>query len=255
MIYEEQRKEIKDQFTKYVSGFDISDPKIMLKIEHTFRVASLCDEISDNLNLSLDDKEISWIIGMLHDFGRFEQVRQYGTFFDSKSIDHAELGNSLLFDKNLIELFNVDQKNYDFISKAIYMHNKYRLPSDLSDRETLFCKIIRDADKIDILRVNYETPFKDIYGADKEVLENETISDEVYNAFFENKAIKHDLKRTKLDTLIGHVSLCFELEFDISKVILKKQGYIYKILEFKSNNNETCMKMKKIKSHICDFLM
>ena len=37
--------------------------------------------------------------GLLHDVGRFEQQRVYGTFTDADSIDHAKYGARILFGK------------------------------------------------------------------------------------------------------------------------------------------------------------
>ena len=41
--------------------------------------------------------------GLLHDIGRFEQLKRYQSFIDSQTIDHANLGVTILFDDNLIE--------------------------------------------------------------------------------------------------------------------------------------------------------
>ena len=37
------------------------------------------------------DVDLAWLLGMLHDVGRFEQLRRYGTFIDADSTDHAQL--------------------------------------------------------------------------------------------------------------------------------------------------------------------
>ena len=42
---------------------------------------------------------------MLHDIGRFEQIRRFGTFNDAQSVDHAEFGADLLFKECLIRKF------------------------------------------------------------------------------------------------------------------------------------------------------
>ena len=42
---------------------------------------------------------------MLHDIGRFEQIRRFGTFNDVQSVDHAEFGADLLFKEGLIRKF------------------------------------------------------------------------------------------------------------------------------------------------------
>ena len=47
--------------------------------------------------MSKEDIDLAWLTGLLHDIGRFEQVRRYGTFNDAKSIDHGKLGVEILF--------------------------------------------------------------------------------------------------------------------------------------------------------------
>ena len=76
-------------FAEYTRAYDPTDPKVRLKIEHTYRVAALCEQIARSLSLSGADTDLAWLAGLLHDVGRFEQLRRYGTFEDAKSIDHA----------------------------------------------------------------------------------------------------------------------------------------------------------------------
>ena len=254
MIKKMNKEHIKNTFKDYVEAYDATDSKIALKIAHTYRVAELSDQIAESLNLNDKDRELAWTIGMLHDIARFEQVRIYGTFNDSMSVDHAEFGADLLFSEGLVDRFEIDKNWYPTIEVAIRNHNKYRLPAGLSERDLTFCKIIRDADKIDIIRVNYETPMEEIYNTSKEVLVNDSISDQVFNAFFEESAINHSLKQTTIDRLVGHVSLCFELEYDKSRELLLKQGYLEKLLSFKSNIEETNSRLKEIGDYIFKYL-
>ena len=93
-------------FERYVSGYNAADPKIRLKIDHTYRVAGLCARIAAATGAA--DVELAWLCGMLHDIGRFEQVRRYGTFVDAVSIDHAVLGADLLFREGLLDIFSLD---------------------------------------------------------------------------------------------------------------------------------------------------
>ncbi|MDO4188770.1 MAG: HD domain-containing protein [Lachnospiraceae bacterium] len=251
-----EKNKIRTAFADYVSEYDASDPKIALKISHTYRVAELCEKIAQAIGSNDADTMLAWTIGMLHDIARFEQVRIYNTFIDKESVDHADFAVKLLFEDGLIERFVDigDEENFDIIKKAIQYHNKYRLPDNLGDRELLFCKIIRDADKVDIIRVNYDTPMEEIYNTTREILMRDSITDEVYEAFFEESAINHSIKRSKIDALVGHVSLCFELEFDISREILKEQGYLFKLLNFESENEETAIRLKNIREYIRDYL-
>ena len=67
-------------FKEYVEQYDASQLMIALKIKHTYIVAENCERIAKSLNLSDDDVLFAWASGMLHDVGRFEQVKRYNTF-------------------------------------------------------------------------------------------------------------------------------------------------------------------------------
>ena len=80
------RKRVREAFASYTRKYDVSDPKIALKIAHTYRVADNCEQIAVSIGLSKEDVEFAWLSGMLHDVGRFEQVKRYNTFIDSESV-------------------------------------------------------------------------------------------------------------------------------------------------------------------------
>ena len=96
------RKHIKKTFQEYTDRYDSTNPKIKLKIDHTYRVANLCERIAQSLELSAAEIDLAWLSGMLHDVGRFEQLRRYNTFSDAQSIDHARFAVELLYDEGLI---------------------------------------------------------------------------------------------------------------------------------------------------------
>lgn len=250
------REKVKAVFKSYTDNYNSADGKIRLKIDHTYRVAKLCDRICDSVRdgichepkMTGVERDIAWLIGMLHDIGRFEQVRRYGTFADAVSVDHAELSADILFKEGLINDFIEESDNagrrpecFEIIEKAIRAHNKYRIPEEYDGEVREYARIIRDADKIDILKVNVEVPQEVIYNVTTEELMNAPISDEVFSAFNEEHCILRSLKKTPMDNLIGHLSLIFELEYPISYRIVKEQGYYLKALEIigASNNPKT----------------
>ena len=100
-----EKDEVRRQFAEYVRSYDAGDPKIALKTAHTYRVAAISEDIAHSLGLHDRDVSIAWLNGMLHDIGRFEQVKRYGTFIDADSVDHAQLGADILFGEGrLIEI-------------------------------------------------------------------------------------------------------------------------------------------------------
>ena len=247
------RKKIICAFENYVSNYNLNDPNIYLKYKHTGKVAKNCERIAKSLNLPAKDIDLAWEIGMLHDIGRFEQLRRFDTFIDTESIDHAEFGGDLLFKDGLIQQFDDEKENYKLLEKAIRLHSLYRLPDNLSERELLFCQVIRDADKIDIYRANYETGLHVIYHVTKEELLNSKITPEVYQVFCEERAIPRNIRKTIADNLVGHIALTFELVYPESKKMASEQGYLQKLLETKFINRETTELMKQISQRMRRF--
>ena len=251
------RDRVRKTFADYTDNYNSSDEKIKLKINHTYRVAGLCDRIADSIGLVGEDREIAWLLGMLHDVGRFEQIRRYGTFNDAQSIDHAKLGADLLFCDKLLEEYVpglLDEPEKDLIELAIRHHNTYRLPENLTAREDTFCKLIRDADKIDIFKVNIDTPMEEIYDVTTEELKNGVVTDEVLTAFDEEHCILKSIRKSAVDHLVGHISLAYELEYPISLKLTVEQGYIQKMMNFQSYNEKTNKQMEHVREHMTEYI-
>lgn len=274
------RKNVINAFAEYVRNYDPSDEKIKLKIDHTYRVAGLCQRIAESLGLSEPDVDIAWLLGMLHDIGRFEQIRRFGTFNDAKSVDHAEFGADLLFKEGLIRKFaegyyeecelaepenqedeqiikNNEHHNKDtgLLELAIRQHNKYRVKEGLTDKELMFCNILRDADKVDIFKVNADIPMEIIYDVTTEELKNGVITKEVLESFYKKETVLKSVRKSAVDHIVGHISLLFELVYKESYRQAKEQGYVYKLLDFKSDVPEVNAEFDDIRKYVDEFLM
>ena len=233
------REKAKKAFNEYAEKYDSSIEKIKLKIEHTFRVSELCEEIALSLKMSKEDIDLAWLTGLLHDIGRFEQVRRYGTFNDAKSIDHGKLGVEILFLEGKIRDFIADSCEDELIKKVIGCHNAYAVPSDYSKREEIFSNILRDADKVDIFKVNIIMPAEEVYGVTKEELENTEVTEAVLDNFKKKETVLRSLKKTAVDNRVGHISLVFGLVYDESIKITVQQGYLNEMMKFQSEIDST----------------
>lgn len=245
---------VKKVFEEYTSHYDISNPKVDLKVKHTYRVAEIALEIAKDIGLSQDDCDEAWLLGMLHDVGRFEQIKRYNTFFDSKSVSHALLGVNILFDEGRIRDYIDDESEDEILKKAISYHSDFEIPEDLTDRERMFCNILRDADKVDILRVQVDTPLEDIYDVTTKELKESTVTKEVMDAFFEESTVLRSLKRTAVDHIVGHISLIYGLVYKKSVQIVKEQNYISLLLNFESDNSVTKGQFDKVREYMNKYL-
>ena len=193
-----------------------------------------------------EDILIAKLCGLLHDIGRFEQWKRFETFKDSESIDHGDLGVEVLKENNFIRVFNKDEQLDNLLLNTVKYHNKYQINPDLDDREKLFCNIVRDADKIDIL---YLYSIEDIelnIGID-------SFSDEIYNSLLAKKQIKKIDCKNKTDLLSVSLGFVFDFNFKHSFEILKYKNYINEIIDIykhKSLNSSLDIQLEEIRKII-----
>ena len=230
----------KQEFKRYVENYNPKDEKIKIKINHIERVAEISKKIAQNLKLSEEEIQLAELIGLLHDIGRFEQIRLYNTFNDKDSINHGEFAVKILFEDGLIRKF-IETDKYDKIIKlAIINHNRTYIEEGLTERELLHAKIIRDADKTDIYSVLISENKKTIWG--KEDLSKEKISDEIYREYIEDRRINYKERKTCADILVCHFNFVFDLNFESTKQIIKENKYIDKLYERFIFKDEETMK-------------
>ena len=229
-------------FQEYLKNYDINDGSIALKIKHTYEVVKKSEYIANGLRLDKENIELAKIIALLHDIGRFEQIKEFGEFNDKK-IEHAEFGVKVLFDNGLIRKF-MDENKYDnIIYKAIYNHNKYKIEENLNEKELLQCKIIRDADKLDNFRVKEKDK---IYN--ENTINYETVSEKVYEDFIQHKCIKLEDRKTIIDYWVCVIAFIFDLNFNISLQYVKENNYIDVLVDrIEYKNKNTKQKMEDIR--------
>lgn len=240
-------KKSKDEFMKYTNNYDIENENIERKIYHSLRVMEISKKIATNMGLENEKIELATLIGLLHDIGRFEQFKIYQTYSDLESIDHGDLGADILKQNNFIRNFIKEAKYDEIILKSVQNHNKYKIADDLNKEEKLFCKIVRDADKIDILYEAIEIFWK----KGREEIQNDLISDKVYNEFLNKKLIKKDknMKKNGIDKLVLMLAFVFDINFHESLEILKKEDYLNKILNnFDFKRQDTKEKIENIRN-------
>ena len=205
-----------EEFEKFIKNYYLNNVKIKLKHKHTYQVAEISELLATSLNLSDEDVLLAKIIGLLHDIGRFEQIKRFDSFKD-KNFDHGDYGVKILFEDKLIRNFISIDEYDEIIYNAIKYHNKLEIPNNLDERIIMFCKIIRDADKIDIFRV-LSTEYEENL--------TENIKTQIISAFNEEKTISHDLIDNKSEKIILDFALVFDINYKESFKILDDKNYL-----------------------------
>ena len=199
------------EFNKYTDNFDRNDKDINLKYNHSLAVMDLMKELAFRLNFSKENIELAGLIGLLHDIGRFQQLKDFNSFSD-KNVDHAEAGADFLFKDGHIRDYIEDNKYDSIIEKSIRNHNRYKIEDGLNDRELLFSKMIRDMDKVDIFKqhaVHYPGTFN-----------AEEVTEEVLKEFKDEQPIDKNYRKTSSDGALLVLSFVFDINFNESYDIL-----------------------------------
>lgn len=242
-------------FMDYAAGYDTSDILISSKIAHTMKVASYAERIAESIALTKEEKAYAWLLGLLHDFGRFEQVKRYGTFSDIQSVDHAELGADILFKEGKIELFieaGLDREDLKLTETAIRQHNKLKLPDDIDDRTRTFCDLLRDADKIDIFRMVDEIPLDKRAGTSRDsLMDKEEASEEVMEYVKNHSCIPRDIIESGFELHISHICMAFEIVYEESRRMILEQGYLKHLLALKDDKGEGLWNEKESRQLKC----
>lgn len=132
-----------------IAACTVDAAPIELKLEHTLNVLANAREIAQSLGAR--ESRVLQLAALYHDLARFDQFLEYDTFKDKDSRDHGAWSARLLRRHN--RLSDEDPWVRQQVMLAVTRHNKRGLPRNLPQNTLLFCGLLRDADKLDILRV------------------------------------------------------------------------------------------------------
>jgi len=241
-------------FKDYLQQFDMKDEKIALKIGHTMRVVESARSISEKLDLNEEDTDLAVLIALLHDIGRFVQLRDTGSFDDS-IIPHAVLSNKILFEEGMIREFAETDKYDDIIFTSIKNHGLYKMEAIDDERTLLHAKIIRDADKMDNFHTKLIEKMTTMLDVDGDELNKEKVSDYAYNTFMAHEPLVNALRETHLDMWISYIAYIYDLNFRESLEIVKEHDYVNRLFDrVEPEDEKTRLQMNEMRKCMIEFL-
>ena len=127
---------------------------IDLKIRHSGEVLATARAIVAECDMTPDQRRACLLAALYHDVARFEQYRRYRTFRDRESCNHGLEGVRILKREGRLdgEAASVRRR----VLAGVGLHNRFALPPRLPEEFALVTHVVRDADKLDILRVMHE---------------------------------------------------------------------------------------------------
>lgn len=252
---EQWRGVLSKYFNTYFNSFkDLTEDQnrnFNIKRGHSFRVAELSKTLAEKLEMDIDEVRTAYFIGLFHDIGRFRQLIDFNTFNDSKSVDHAEYSAEIVKEKIIGDVTNLDE---ELVLIAIRNHNKFKLPDSLSKQELQFSSLIRDVDKLDILKVLTE------YYSTKNSIPNHTLTWELPKGTSVSKTVVKEILSEKLvskinviseiDVKVMQMSWVYDLNFRASFEYLMQNRFLESIYSTLPKNDTIIEINRKVKMFV-----
>ncbi|MFH1368116.1 MAG: HD domain-containing protein [Elusimicrobiota bacterium] len=224
----------------------------LLKQKHTKRVCGLITDIGRTLKLSPADLRLAETTALFHDVGRFEQYVIQRNFADTKHLDHAAGAVSILRRFKVLDCLGACSR--EIVLKAVKHHNRMLLPKKESGRVLFFSKLLRDADKIDIidLLINYYMGNTGPGDEEIEVFFPDTpqISRAVTADLLAGRIVKFSKLKTINDFKLYKMGWLLDLNFEGSFEIVRKKRYLEKLLSTLPKKPEVLAVYNYVKSKI-----
>ncbi len=240
-------------FDDYVAGFygddDFVNANIKLKDDHSRRVCDETQLLTEKLNLPEDIKQTAYLIALLHDIGRFEQFKTYRTYKDSTSVNHAVFGVEILRKEKV--LVEIPAEKRQIIEKVIEYHNLKELPAGLDGDLQLLCKLLRDADKLDIYYIvakYYKKYEQDPEGFSLEVeLPNKPgYTKQVLQKVLTGRRVDYNELQNWNDMKLCQLSWIYDMNFQPVFERLKQRGFLELIISLLPESDDIKKAAQKV---------
>lgn len=217
-------------FTDYVHSFREVDHthqrNFDLKEEHTAQVGLIMNRITRALGLAEDARRLAALTALFHDLGRFPQYQRYRTFRDPDSENHAKLSVRELTRHRVLHGLSPTERH--LIGRAIIFHNRLALPAHLDPETLLHCQLIRDADKVDIMRVmaaEYrQPPSQQSSVVNLGLAASIEVRDEVYQRLFTGRIMSYSELVSANEFKVLQMSWVFDINFRPTFEIIKERA-------------------------------
>jgi len=256
-VQQEHLRKFRAWFDDYVAGFyggdDFVNANVKLKQEHSRRTCKEMQYLAQELGLSSNQKRIAEVIALFHDIGRFEQFVEYRTYNDLRSLNHCLLGLEVLRGRNVLD--RLQRRERELIEKAIEYHGLKELPKDLEDECLLFAKMIRDADKIDVLYVvtEYYGQYRDNpeeFTLELELPDEPGYSMQVVERILRRERIDYSELRTLNDMKLAQLGWVYDVNFKVTLKRIRQRRFLQKLLECLPKTPDTDMVKAKVFEYV-----
>ena len=230
-VFERRFRDYAGQFRNADGAFDFP---IRRKIEHTFDVCRTTEEICRGERMSPAETRLFRLCALFHDLSRFEQYRTFRTFRDADSFDHGDRSEELMLSGGFLQ--GVSPADQTVIACAVRLHNKMSIPPDTPAECLPAVRMVRDADKLDILKLVYDfftNPAKSDPTMRLDLPVSPGCTDSILQTVLEGKQVRYTDMRNVNDFLLTLFSWAARLNYaESARLALERRLYpnLYSIL-------------------------
>ena len=236
MIQDSYNK-IKTWYDAYVLEFSSENPEIQINIdlirEHASRVIENVKELGTSINLNESNLLLLKISAFLHDIGRLEQLVKHGTYADNDESNHIQIGLDVIEEHEILDVLSEREKQ--LIIDCVKMHDISILPKIEDEQFLILIQVLRDADRIDVLRIvsEYYTHKRNYPSRhlDMELEDMPGISKKISKAIMNEKTAKRDDVENVNDLKLSQMSWVFDLNNKKAFKMISEKGYVKAIFE------------------------
>ena len=252
MIQESYNK-IRTWYDAYISEFSSEDSEILINInlikEHASRVEENMMELATTIDLEESDLFLLKISAFMHDIGRLEQLVKYGTYVDDEESNHIQIGLNVIEEHEVLSVLN--EREQQLIVDCVKNYDVNKLPHIEDDQFLTLIYLLRDADRIDVLRVvsEYYTHKKTHPNGrlDMDLKDTPGISKKIYKAIMNDKVANRDDAQNLNDLKLSQMSWIFDMNNKKSFKMISEGGYVKSIFETLPKSDDVIDMYRNIK--------
>ncbi|HEY3373246.1 MAG TPA: HD domain-containing protein [Prolixibacteraceae bacterium] len=235
MITDLLLKECHLVFEEYFQSVIIDSPENQHQFEeiraHSLRVVANSLLLAKVLLQTEEEKRIATVNALFHDLGKAALISKNIEALNIQR-DHATVSAKIIQQTEFYQGLSAETQL--IILKSVENHNKLKLPKLDSEQQTLFARLLRDADKLDIFDSSYRF-FKEKYGIQPLIttdLNSSTeVSEKILKSILAGKTAMVEDMKSMNDYKLLLISMAFDLNFKYTFRIMSEKQYIQKIYE------------------------
>jgi putative nucleotidyltransferase with HDIG domain len=235
MITDLLLKECQLAFEEYFQSLTTDSPENQTQFEeiraHSLRVVANSLFLANVLLQTEEEKRIATVNALFHDLGKASLISKNIEALNIQR-DHATVSGKIIQQMEFYQDLAADVQL--IVLKSVENHNKLKLPKLDNDQQTLFARLLRDADKLDIYDSSYRF-FKEKYGVQPimsmDLTNSIEVSEKILKSILGGKSAAVEDMKSLNDYKLLLLAMAFDMNFKLTFRIMSEKQHIQKIYE------------------------